>query len=297
MGSWKLEKAYSTIDTRTWDADPYAVLAADDNWLTTRKPYLICICCEEKAVFVSKSRSNTPAHFRSKHADEGCDFATSSSKGADPNGVVAVPARFNDGALNREIVYAMPRLFHPPAFGPGSGPAGTEAGQPGVVHVLPEDGPRGRRATTSLYTQLAYLSNDADYPGEDVRLDVPGRGTAVLARDYFCRFENATADHARPVIGYQEQRSPLMAYWGVISDPRKDGKSLWLNPGESADRPMTVRVNYETFMNALGLDDHLKLKGCRLIVEGRLHQGRFVRAVEVLDLTRLAIRPGLPAVP
>lgn len=145
----------------------------------------------------------------------------------DPKGILPKRSRtFQPSSTkaprNREIRYDKLRPLNKPGAAPGvNGGAGT--GQVGVAHVLPEDGPRARHSTTGLSRQLAHLRNDADYPDPHVRLHIPERGPAVLATDYFCRFEDATADHAKPLPDDPDQRSPLMAYWGLFPGQSRAG--------------------------------------------------------------------------
>lgn len=294
MGEWcRMEKAYNTLGNRSWDAHEFDTAGGkDEDWLAHHRKYFICGGCEEPAAFVTKGRSKSPAHFRSKHADVGCDYASRGrSEGDAPEELEDVPAQFNEGSPNREIRYDKLRALNKPEAAAPSANGGAGTGQVGVAHVLPEDGPRARHSTTGLSRQLAHLPNDPDYPDPHVRLHIPERGQAVLATDYFCRFEDATADHAKPLPDDPDQRSPLMAYWGVVSRPIKSGKWLWLNPGEADQGLMTVRVEHLPFLTALGITDPGELREYHLIVEGRLEQGPRARYVTVTDFTKLALLP------
>ncbi len=286
-----MEKAYNTFDVRDWDAIKFDEIAGrDSEWLKHRRKFFVCCGCERSAVFVSKSRDSRLAHFRSRHAD-GCDYAgLGRGKPESADELTEVPAEYNEGSTEREMRYEILSFPGPASARLTEQRLSGSDGRPGVTHVLPESRPRTHQSTTSLAGQLAHLRNNASYPSPDDRLKVPDRGSSVRAVDYFCRFEEATEAHALPLPQDPDGRSPLMAYWGVIARPVRSSNRLWLNAGEVGQGLMSIRLEYDPFMTALGIDDHLILRGYHLIVEGRLLQGPHALYVSVTDLTKVAIR-------
>jgi hypothetical protein len=291
-----MDRAYNTVDGHTWDAGDLGNRSKqeDPEWLRQRRPYFLCCGCEAPAVFVSAGTSNRVPHFRSGHDDEGCDYSAHGLNKADTPGaedVEAVPEKFNDGG-NKEIRYERPKPGGIGGHADGEGKGLEAVAQAGVAHILPGNDSRGSHETTGLRRLLAHLRNDPGYPPADLRFDVPDRGSAVLASEYLCRFEDATEAHTHAAAGGQ---APLMAYWGVICRPVEGNGALFLNPGEADEGIMTVRLEpaaTREFLKALG-KNHLELTGWHLIVEGRLEQGRFSRFVRVSDITKLAVRPPL----
>lgn len=289
-----MDTAYCTKDGKPWDADELRKIAAKSpkQWLADRRQHFICRGCDEKARFVNPASNNRVAHFGVvfQHDIE-CDFLgdpTGGLKNTDP--ATPVPAQYNMGG-NKEVRYDTPGPLVVQASAPGAGNAGGKsAAGGGVVHSQPATNAPNAHQTTGLSRLLGNLRNGDDYPPLNLFLDVPGRGTAVRAADYFYRIKDIDAQTGADGMKY--------AFWGKISSAY-DGKDsnakeiLWINC-DNVGSIVSIRLDpvaTKDLYKALGLTRDYELNQAHLIVEGVLKQGAHKLTIPVTDIRKMAFRP------
>lgn len=281
-----MDIAFCTKDGQTWDAKMLSDEAKKQPpaWLEERRQTFICGGCEQKARFISGTKRNP--HFgvvRGYEHDEDCDFR-GGTNGRNNGAGAPMPDRAPaDG--NKEIRYAAPGPLKPPpaAGGNGGSPAPANGGNPAA-------GQGPLHETTALRTLLKNLRNRPDYPPKDLYLDVPARGPAVRATDYFQKIGELTSATTTDGV--------TRAYWGEISgtddwSTGTEGKeTLWIY-GERIGRIFTIRLDYDAkdqLYAAMGIESSSPLEGCHVIVEGVMRQGKKL-SVNVTDINKIAFLP------
>ena len=298
-----MEIAKSLIDGQEWDAADFWAqkVLHDDGWFakwTERNKAWVCIGngCQAIAYFRSPARNNGSPAFGSRHHTPECDFRTRTiqTETDEPEDAAEVDAVYNDGS-DLTIRYDRPRKMSVTGViedeGGGTGPTGRAR----QAYVLESSNPTNHQRTSGLATQLKKLRNSENYPAPNFRITVPDRGRDVLATDYFCRFEDATEQHAAPRATGE---APLMAFWGVIARPTLTGDgTLFLNPGQPSAELMTVLLPAAVASEWLGyftdLTDPTQLTGWHLIVEGRLRKGQHRLFVRLEDIAKIDVLPPL----
>ncbi|MGO4455317.1 hypothetical protein [Arthrobacter sp. RAF14] len=250
------------------------------SWLEERRPTFICGGCEQKAKFVD-ARKRIP-HFAMSPGhdhDEDCDFLDTT--GRRNNGAGAPLPDRGPAQGNKEIRYAMPGPFHQAAAGGTGGNDAPRNGRDGAANNAP------LHETTRLRALLKNLRNRSDYPPEELYLDVPDRGPAVRATDYFHKIAGIT--HQTPTDGN------IRAYWGQISSASDDGdgKNLWINC-DGNGHVFTIWLEHESkteLYRSLGIGGAGELYGAHVITEGVMKLGRKKLSVNVTDLRKIAFLP------
>lgn len=277
-----MDLAFCVEDDAPWDAR----LLSDEAkrqpsvWLAKRRPTFICAGCEKKARFVYSTK-RIP-HFglvRGYKHDDDCDFLE------DPTGRNNGPGNplpdRDPAEGNKEVSYSKLGPLNPTATGGTSGNnggLGNGGKQSAAIGPLHE--------TTGLRTLLRNLRNRHDYPPANLWLNVPARGTAVRATDYFYKIADITQ---------QTPRDPnTRAFWGKITTPSDDGdgKNLWINcdgKGSLFTIWMYPDLKDELY-KSLGIKSASKLHGAHVIVEGTMNQSKKL-TVRVTDLKMIAFLP------
>ena len=271
-----------------------ASLREGKDWLADRKAEgFRCPECKTPVFFVSSGLSgggNSP-YFRvgtkRPHTLSSCGATIQGSQGTSKAGpTTQTPGVRNTGRVKAVRYEQLQPLFMSgTASGGGGGTTGGTGGTGAGTKYTDSGGSPGNQQTTGLRAHLRSLRNLPDYPNQDMRLDVAGRGQ-VYPAEYFCRFEDATDAHATPV---HDGKARLMAYWGVITWPN-EGNSLFLNGQGMAI--LLPKKTAKTFLEALGVSDPKQLTNCHVIAEGRLQLGQGGnRYIRVDDTTRMAVLP------
>lgn len=261
-----------------------------DEWLRTNRTGFICAVCGAKASFVSPGggrNGSNPPHFRVPGADQ-CNNHKPSLRAERPEGD---PARETKGIINVGGIVTVRYDTLGGAGGggapvPGTGGAAQRRG--GGDMVLNGGGEPIDRESAGLKSFLSDLQSMPKFPPSTLRVKVEGRGE-VWGRDYFCRFEDVSADHAAPLPATGNAR--LMAYWGKIDAPQDNGSLFLKGNGMSI---MVLPKHKNTVTTSLGLHEVQDLKDWFVIAEGRLNEartgGNFY--VDVRNLSKIAfIKP------
>lgn len=290
-----MDTAFCLLDDNAWDGKLLKEEAdrQPEQWLKDRRQTFICRGCEQKARFITYDQNKKTAHFgivRGWKHDDDCDFRNDPTGGlGNKEAGVPLPARA-PAVGNKEVRYDQPGPLNPPIGG------GVNGGN--------NPGPRNRRdqgagvgplqEKTGLRTLLKNLRNGADYPPENLYLDVPARGTAagaaIPAKDYFYRIADLTSETATDGV--------TRAYWGVIhlTDDLSTGgegkKTLWIYCDHKGT-VFTIRLEYDVkdqLYQAMDIESSSPLEGCHVIVEGVMRKGKKL-SVSVRDIKKIAFLP------
>lgn len=276
-----MDLAFCIKDEASWDARKLSDAAKKKpaDWLDERRQTFICPGCEKKARFINSKKRI--AHFGIVNDDHGeeCDYLEDPTGGNNGPGT-PLPNRA-PAVGNKEVRYAEPGPLTPPATAGnggnngGSGKGSSQSRTPGPLHE-----------TTGLRTLLKNLRNRPDYPPANLWLDVPARGPAVRATDYFYKIADITPQTTLDTGTY--------AFWGKITRPWDDGdgKQLWINcdnKGSLFTICMYSDVKEELYQS-LGITRDTQLQGAHVIVEGIMSQNKKL-SVRVTDLKKIAFLP------
>lgn len=278
-----MDLAFCVEDGKPWDARLLSEEAKKQSpeWLAKRRKTLICGGCEQKAKFINATK-RIP-HFgvvQGYEHDEGCDFLGNSAVRDNRVGTPLPDRAPAEG--NKEVRYAKPGPLNPPipaGNGENSGGRGNGDNQDATTAPLHE--------TTKLGTLLKNLRNRTDYPPANLWLDVPARGTAIRATDYFHKLSDVTRETTTDKV--------TRAFWGQISSAHDDGdgKNLWINCDARGDI-VTIRVPYDVkgeLYESMGINKSHELNNAHVIVEGILSQGARKHSVPLTDVTKIAFLP------
>ncbi|WP_178993222.1 hypothetical protein [Paenarthrobacter nitroguajacolicus] len=186
---------------------------------------------------------------------------------------------------NKEVRYAEPGPLNPPAAGGNGG----NNGGPRNGGIQPA-GNAPLHETTGLKTLLKNLRNRDDYPPENLWLDVPARGPAVRATDYFQKIAELTSE--------TPAESATRAYWGYIhltddwSTGAEGKKKLWIYC-DRIGSIFTIHMDYDVknqLYESMGIESSSPLEGCHVIVEGVMKKGVKL-SVAVTDISKIAFLP------
>lgn len=274
-----MDMAFCVKDNRLWDAKEFRDEAKKHpkEWLEERRKALICGGCEQKAKFTNAKKRNVYFGVVQgyKHDDD-CDFL-GDFPGRKRGPGTPLPNR--DPAVgNKEIRYSKVGLLNPPARGGNGGNSGGNANGSDQGVAL------GRlHETTGLRNLLKNLRCRPDYPPTNLRLDVPARGSAVLATDYFYKIADITIETTRDTT--------TRAFWGKIfrADDKGAGKQLWINcdnKGALFSIWMYSGLKDELYQS-LGITSSDELRWSHVIVEGIMNQSKKL-TVHVTDLKMIA---------
>lgn len=283
----QLDIAFCIKDDQTWDAKLLRDEAAKQppTWLEERRQTFICGGCEKKARFINGPKRNP--HFgvvRGREHDEDCDFL-GDTNGRNNSPGAPLPNRA-PAEGNKEIRYAKPGPLNPPPAAGGNG--GNTAPANGGNPTAAGQGPL--HETTALRTLLKNLRNRPDYPPQDLYLDVPARGPAVRATDYFQKIGELTSE--TPTDGVTR------AYWGYVhntddwSTGAEGKKKLWIYCDHIA-KTFTIHMDYDVkdeLYAAMGIDSSSPLEKGHVIVEGVMRKGAKL-SVAVTDISKIAFLP------
>lgn len=278
----QLDLAFCIEDATLWDARTLRDEAKKHpkDWLDKRRRTFICGGCEQKSRFVDAKKRNP--HFgvvRGYEHDDDCDFLRDPAGG---NNGAEAPLPDRDPAVgNKEIRYAKPGLLNPT---PPTGGKGGNGGRRNGGNAAAGQGPL--HETTGLRTLLKNLRNRDDYPPQNLYLDVPTRGPAVRATDYFYKIADVTQQTAR--------EDGTRAFWGKISSAHDDGdgKYLWINCDDKGHL-FTFRVDPDLkneLYQSLGIERTWDLYEAHVIVEGVM-KGYSKITVHVTGLEKIAFLP------
>lgn len=280
-----MDLAFCEEDSELWDARLLSNEAKSQprEWLEKRRQTFVCGGCEQKARFIDSTK-RIP-HFgivRGRQHDDDCDF-------------LGEPSGFNNGAGaplpdrapaegNKEVRYAKPGPLNPPAAGRAGG---NKAGRRNEGDQAPGNGPL--HETTALRTLLKNLRNRNNYPPENLWLDVPARGPAVRATDYFHKLSEVTPETITDDV--------TRAFWGKISSAQENGgdkgqETLWINC-DSRGEIVTVRVPFavkDELFESMGVKYPHELIDAHVIVEGILSKAR-KHSVTVTGAAKIAFLP------
>lgn len=276
-----MDLAFCIEDATLWDARALSDEAKkhSKDWLDKRRPTFICGGCEQKSRFVDAKNRNP--HFgvvRGYEHDDDCDFLGDRAGG---NNGAGAPLPDRDPAEgNKEIRYAKPGPLSPSPTDGNGGNGGPRNGGNAAAGQVP------LHESTGLRTLLKNLRNRDDYPPQNLYLDVPARGTAVRATDYFYKIADVTRQTAR--------EDGTRAFWGKVSSAQDDGdgKYLWINCDDKGHL-FTFRVDPDLkneLYQLLGIERTWDLYEAHLIVEGVM-KGYSKITVHVTDLEKIAFLP------
>lgn len=275
----------------------------DEDWLTAQKaPGFKCTDCKTPVYFVrgGLSLNGRNPHFQVSHKTPhklpSCPpRPKSASTKTQATVTVQKPGVLGAGGV-KVIKYRKPS---PLGQQSGSGTAGGSTGAVGpagtkqATTYVASNGTGNQEESTFLDSHLSFLRNTTNYPGEDLKLKVTGRGE-IYAKHYFCRLEAATDALAAQT---EDGKARLMAYWGEIDWANKaSGKSaLFLNSqGIQTGQGMAIMLPAATaakYLSELGLTDAKKLEKHWVIAEGRLEMTRTgSRLLRVEDTTRIVVQ-------
>ena len=258
-----------------------------DAWLREYRVGFTCSACGEPASYVSPAlgEKGRGPHFRVRGGVE-CELHGPAEKkdhaaGRDSETYEGV---VNEGGVVRVRYDALP-VPGMTNTAPSSNSGASGSDKRGR-HYVPGNGASTNHASSGLKQFLSYLRSQQDYPQPTLKLEVRERGE-VWATDYFCRFEDATADHAAPLPGKSDSR--LMAYWGKLTSTVEQNNLFLRGQG------MAVMVHHHEIaelMKAFGVSDHSELVGWHVIAEGRLtantYGGFYMR---LMDLKQIYLLP------
>ena len=258
-----------------------------DAWLREYRVGFTCSACGEPASYVSPAlgEKGRGPHFRVRGGPE-CELHGPSEK---KDHATDRDPETQEGVLNEGGVV---RVRYDELTGPGmtstapGGNSGSASSTDKGRHYVPSSGASTNHASSGLRQFLSHLRNQDDYPQPTLKIEVPERGE-VWATDYFCRFEDTTADHTAHLPGKNHSR--LMAYWGKITATREPG-SLFLK-GTGMD---IMIYNHETskFLELIGVSDRTQLVGWHVIAEGRLATSQIGRRLlKLMDFKQIAVLP------
>jgi hypothetical protein len=274
-----VDMAFCVEDSRLWLARELSDEAKKhpDEWLEKRRPTFICGGCEQKARFIDATKRNP--HFgvvRGNDHDDDCDFL--GNPAGNNNGAgVPLPDRAPAHG-NKEIRYGKPGPLIPRRTG-GNGGGRRNGGNSAAGNGPLQD-------TTKLQSLLKNLRNRPDYPPETLYLDVPARGPAVRATDYFYKIADVT--------GQTAHEGGTRAFWGVITNVTDDGDGgyMWINCDGKGHR-LTTRVDpglKAELYQLLGIERTWDLYEAHVIVEGVMGGSRKIR-IDVTNLEKIAFLP------
>ncbi|NWL10461.1 hypothetical protein DM793_03975 [Paenarthrobacter nitroguajacolicus] len=217
-----------------------------------------------------------------EHADD-CDFLENPTGRNNGPGAPLPDRAPAEG--NKEVRYAEPGPLNPPAAGGNGG----NNGGPRNGGIQPA-GNAPLHETTGLKTLLKNLRNRDDYPPENLWLDVPARGPAVRATDYFQKIAELTSE--------TPAESATRAYWGYIhltddwSTGAEGKKKLWIYC-DRIGSIFTIHMDYDVknqLYESMGIESSSPLEGCHVIVEGVMKKGVKL-SVAVTDISKIAFLP------
>lgn len=277
--------AFCLEDDTLWDARKLSEEAKkqDAEWLTKRRNAFICGGCEQKTTFVDATKSIQ--HFRVTRGwehDADCDFLNEPSGHKSGPGTPLPDRAPAEGG--KEVRYADPGPLHPSAASGGAITKGSEGNRDLPVTGVP------LREKTGLKALLRNLRNRPDYPPQNLWLDVPARGPATRATDYFQRIGELTQD--------TEIDGVTRAYWGYVhltnggSSAPGSKDALWIYC-DRIGAVFTIRLDYEAkdhLYQVMGIEDGSALDGCHVIVEGVMKKGKKL-SVNVTDTKKIAFLP------
>lgn len=277
-----MDLAFCIEDATLWDAWKLRGEAKKhpEDWLEKRRPTFICAGCEQKTRFVDAKKRNP--HFgvvRGYDHDHDCDFRGDRAGGNNGAGA-RLPDR-DPAEGNKAILYAKPGSLNPsPPKGGNAGNGGPRNGGNAAAGLAP------LHETTGLRTLLKNLRNRHDYPPQNLYLDVPARGAAVRATEYFYKIADVTPQTAR--------EDGTRAFWGKVSSAHDDGdgKHLWINCDDKGQL-FTFRVDPDLkkeLYQLLGIERTWDLYEAHVIVEG-IMKGYSKITVHVTDLEKIAFLP------
>lgn len=258
-----------------------------DAWLREYRVGFVCGACGEPASYVSPGpgANGRGPHFRVRGGPE-CELHGPSEK---KEHATDRDPETQEGVLNEGGVV---RVRYDALAGPGmattapSGNNGASGSSKKGRHYVPGSGASTNHATSGLKQFLSHLRSQEDYPQPTLKLDVSERGE-VWATDYFCRFEDTTADHVAPLPGKNDSR--LMAYWGEISATVEQGNLFLRGQGMAI---MIYDHEIAEFKRVIGVSDHSELVGWHVIAEGRLTTNKYGGFfMKLMDLNRMAVLP------
>lgn len=282
-----MDSAFCTEDGESWDARMLSDEAKKHprEWLKNLRQTFVCGGCKQKARFIDSTK-RIP-HFGIvqglKHDDD-CDF-------------LGDPAGLNNGAGaplpdrappegNKEVRYAKPGPLNPPtAGGAGGNKAGRRNGGDQAA------GNRPLHETTGLRMLLRNLRNGNNYPPANLWLDVPDRGPAVRATDYFHKLSEVTRETVTDGV--------TRAFWGQISSAQENGEdkgqeTLWINCDRRGEI-VTIRVPSDVkdeLYESMGIKKPYELIDAHVIVEGVLTKAT-KHSVKLTHATKIAFLPNL----
>lgn len=282
-----MDLAFCVEDGESWDARVLSDEAKKQPraWLEKRRQTFICGGCEQKVRFIDSTK-RIP-HFgvvRGCEHDADCDFLGDQTGHNTSAAGVPLPARA-PAVGNKEVRYAKPGPLMPPATGGtggnngGLGNGGNQGAGVGPLHE-----------TTKLGTLLKNLRNRHDYPPQNLWLDVPSRGPAVRATDYFHKLSDVTKETVTDGV--------TRAFWGQISSAQdqsgtKSQEPLWINC-DGRGEIVTIRVPFnvkDELYESMGITKSHELNNAHVIVEGVLSEGRKKRYVTLNDVEKIAFLP------
>ena len=276
-----MDLAFCIDDATLWDARALRDEAKKhpEDWLDKRRPTFICPGCEQKSRFVDAKKRNP--HFgvvRGYEHDDDCDFLGNRAGGNNGAGA-RLPDR-DPAEGNKEIRYAKPGPLNPsPPKGGNGGNGGPRNGGNAAAGQAP------LHETTGLRTLLKNLRNRHDYPPQNLYLDVPARGAAVRATDYFYKIAEVTRQTAR--------EDGTRAFWGKVSSAHDDGDgNLWIRC-DGKGQLFTFWVDPDLkkeLYQLLGIERTWDLYEAHVIVEGVM-KGYSKITVQVTDLEKIAFLP------
>jgi hypothetical protein len=281
-----VDLAFCVEDGELWDAGKLSAEAKKQptDWLEKRRPTFICGGCEQKARFIDSTKRNP--HFgvvRGYEHDDACDFLRNPAGRNNGPGAPLPDRAPAEG--NKEVRYAKPGPLNAPAAGGnggntgGRGNGGSQAAAIGPLHE-----------TTKLGTLLKNLRNRHDYPPQNLWLDVPVRGPAVRATDYFHRLSDVTRETVTDGV--------TRAFWGQISSAQENSgtkgkETLWINCDGRGDI-VTIRVPFDVkdeLYESMGITKPHELNSAHVIVEGVLSQGARKHSVTLTEVEKIAFLP------
>lgn len=249
-----MDIARCIADGHNYNAHQFEQL--DAGTLERYRRLLICPQCQAPAFFRKESRSGQAACFGARPHLDNCPLAAvetirGGARGDDQEERINVGDRieidFDFGA--QDIVRPQPD-------------APIEPGGAGGRYVVGS----GRRTAVRrrrLSTILRNLMLSEQFANSDQLLALPEGEFRV--RDFFVRFDDATA----------ERRGQYRGYWGMLSDAREWQESLWLNSGGRAGVSIAVDTSIlQDFRNRFRVRDNEDLAGAYVLIFGYLHRSQ-----------------------
>lgn len=273
-----MDTAYCIEDSKPWDARRLSDEARKHpkEWLDKRRPTFICGGCEKKARFINGTKRIPHFGVVNDDHDEDCDFLGNPA-GRNNGAGAPLPDRA-PAQGNKAIRYTKPGPLNPTPSGGNGG--GRRNGGNGAAGNNP------LQDVTKLQSLLKNLRNRPDYPPQDLYLDVPGRGPAVRATDYFYKIADVTQQTAR--------EKGIRAFWGQISSAHDDGNGgyLWINC-DAKGSLFTFRVDpavKDELHQSLAIERWWDIYDAHVIVESVM-KGYSKITVHVTDLEKIAFLP------